>query len=103
ITGGFYWAVNTPIALSEPGSDGRRTFTIETYCGPSGGYGGGCNVKVNVYARKRQTWSPDQQFFGWSSIYSRNKGSTVLLCFESEGHSLNYGSGVVVSDGKVLT
>jgi len=103
VSGGHYWSVNSPIGLSQPGPDGRRTFTIETYCGPAGAPGPGCNVKVNVFARKRQTWAPDQQFFGWSSIYARNKGSTVLIRVESEGNTPNYGSGVIVGAGKVLT
>lgn len=102
VSGGHYWSVNSPIGLSQPGPDGRRTFTIETYCGPEPAGGPGCNVKVNVFARKKQTWSPDQQFFGWSSIYSRNKGSTILIRVESQGN-LNWGSGVIVGAGKVLT
>jgi hypothetical protein len=104
ISGGHYWSVNQPMSLSAPGPDGRRTFTIETYCGPAGAPGPGCNVKVNVFARKRQTWSAGQAFFGWSSIYARNRGSTVLIRVEAEGQTPNYGSGVVLDDaGTVLT
>jgi hypothetical protein len=92
------------MSLAQPGSDGRRTFTIQTYCGPEPAPGPGCNVKVNVFARKRQTWSPTQPFFGWSSIYARNKASTVLIRVESEGQTPNYGSGVVIdASGRVLT
>jgi hypothetical protein len=68
ISGGHYWSVNNPMNLSQPGPDGRRTFTIQTYCGPERAPGPGCNVKVNVFARKRQVWSPNKDFFGWSSI-----------------------------------
>jgi S1-C subfamily serine protease len=104
ISGGHYWSVNNPMGLSPPGPDGRRTFSIQTYCGPEPAPGPGCNVKVNVFARKRQTWSPNQPFFGWSPIYARNKGSTVLLRVETEGKSPNYGSGVVIDGaGRVLT
>jgi S1-C subfamily serine protease len=104
ISGGHYWSVNNPMSLSQPGPDGRRTFTIQTYCGPEPAPGPGCYVKVNVFARKRQTWSPGQAFFGWSSIYARNKGSTILVRVETEGRSPNYGSGVVIdAEGRVLT
>jgi Trypsin-like peptidase domain len=104
ISGGHYWSVNQPMSLAPEAADGRRTFTIETYCGPAGAPGPGCNVKVNVFARKRQTWSSGQAFFGWSSIYARNKESIVLLRVESEGQTPNYGSGIVLdTSGTVLT
>jgi hypothetical protein len=103
VSGGHFWSVNNPISLSQPDSDGKRTFTIETYCGPEPAPGPGCNVKVNVFARRRQTWSPDQPFYGWSSIYNRNRVSTVFISVESDGNTPNYGSGVVLGSGKVLT
>jgi S1-C subfamily serine protease len=103
ISGGHYWSVNSPISLSPAGPDGRRTFTLQTYCGPATWPGPGCNIKVNVYARKRQSWLPGQEFFGWTSVYARNKTSTILLRFESEGSAPDFGSGVIVSGGRVLT
>jgi hypothetical protein len=43
IGGGYYWSID------QARVDGS-TFKIHTYCGPSGGFGGGCNVKGKVIA-----------------------------------------------------
>ncbi len=41
--GAYYWSVRAPSLNGE-------TFTLHTYCGPSGGFAGGCNVKAKVIA-----------------------------------------------------
>jgi pimeloyl-ACP methyl ester carboxylesterase len=41
--GAYYWSIRAP-------SFGGDTFTIHTYCGPSGGFAGGCNVKTKIVA-----------------------------------------------------
>jgi pimeloyl-ACP methyl ester carboxylesterase len=41
--GAFAWSVRAP-------SFNGDTFTIHTYCGPSGGFQGGCNVKTKIVA-----------------------------------------------------
>jgi hypothetical protein len=59
VDGGHYWAVGTPVGLKtlEEDEDGRairRQFFIHTYCGPAGAPGPGCNIKVAVYAKRKQ-------------------------------------------------
>jgi pimeloyl-ACP methyl ester carboxylesterase len=41
--GAYYWSVKAP-------SFDGNTFILHTYCGPSGGYEGGCNVKAKIVA-----------------------------------------------------
>jgi hypothetical protein len=59
IDGGYYWSVVQPMGIKtlEEDEDGRavlRQFFIHTYCGPAGGGGAGCNVKVTVWAKQRR-------------------------------------------------
>jgi hypothetical protein len=56
VSGGHYWSVTKPIELIRLDDDGpaQREFRLHTYCGPEGWPGPGCNVKVDVYARKLQ-------------------------------------------------
>jgi hypothetical protein len=54
VSGGYYWSVSKPIELIRLDDDGppQRQFRLHTYCGPEPPPGPGCNVKVDVYARK---------------------------------------------------
>lgn len=56
VSGGHYWSVTKPIELIRLDDDGpaQRQFRLHTYCGPEPFPGSGCNVKVDVYARKLQ-------------------------------------------------
>jgi hypothetical protein len=56
VSGGHYWSVVKPVELIRLDVDGppQRQFRLHTYCGPEPFPGPGCNVKVDVYARKLQ-------------------------------------------------
>jgi hypothetical protein len=55
--GGYYWAVLAPIRLEALQFDNNGTVTQwgvhihQLYCGPGGAPNGGCNVKLDVYAK----------------------------------------------------
>jgi hypothetical protein len=56
VSGNYYWSIAKPIKMVILDQDGPtvRQFQVHTYCGPSGGTGGGCSIHVEVYAKKRQ-------------------------------------------------
>jgi len=106
ISGNHYWAVTSPMGLSvKPGYARIRTFKIHTYCGPATPPGPGCNIRVKVYARKAPgSREYPKNFTGWSSIFDRNRLSTVWLRVEDSGKGPDFGSGVFINSAKqVLT
>lgn len=59
VDGGHYWSVVQPMGIRTLDEDDEghaisRQFFIHTYCGPAGFPGPGCNVKVTVWAKRRQ-------------------------------------------------
>jgi len=58
VTGGYYWALRSnpqlvPTEVDDNDHVHRYKLVLPLYCGP-GGNGEGCNIRVTVWAKKRQ-------------------------------------------------